>query len=94
VIICRRQQFGFFVGYPLVAFTATTVGAMAIATRMKLVMLMPAVRALAAVMMHSDARRVAVAQFFEDVATVLIAHSSTCLPKNHLLELLGYLSHF
>jgi hypothetical protein len=61
---------------------------------MKLVMLMPAVRTLATVMMHTDARRVAVGQLFEDVLTVLITHCSACLPKHHLLEFLGYLSHF
>ena len=41
VVVCRGQQFGLFVGYPLVAFGSATVGAMAIYTAMKLVLFMP-----------------------------------------------------
>ena len=94
VVVCSRKQFCFFVGYPLVSFASTTIGAMTIATTMKLVLFISADRTLAAVMMHADIAGVAVGQLFEDVAAVLITHRSACSPKHHLLEFLGYLSHF
>jgi hypothetical protein len=55
---------------------------------------MPTVRTFAPVMMHAYIARVAVSQFFEYVAAILIAHRSARSPKHHLLEFLGYLSHF
>jgi hypothetical protein len=61
---------------------------------MKLIFFMATFRTLASVMMHAHIARVAVGQLFKDVLTVLIAHRSACLPKHHLLEFLGYLSHF
>jgi hypothetical protein len=94
VIIGRRQQLSFFVSYPLVAFGAAAVRTMSIATTMKLVLFMSAVRTLATVMMHAYIARVAIGQFFEDVLTVLITHRSARMPKHHLLEFLCYVSHF
>ena len=94
VVVGRRQQFGFFVGYPLVAFPSAAIGAMAIATAMKLVFFMSTAGTLAAVMMHAHVARAAVGQLFDYVPTVLIAHCSHCPLKPHMLAFLVYLSHF
>jgi hypothetical protein len=94
VVICRRQQFGFLVGYPLVAFTSATVGAVSVSARMKLVLFVSTDRTLAPIMMHTHIARVAVAQFFKNVAAILITHCSACPSKHHLLQFLGYLTHF
>jgi hypothetical protein len=45
-------------------------------------------------MMHADVARVAVGQFSEDIAAILITHCSACPSKHDLLEFLSYLSHF
>lgn len=61
---------------------------------MKLILFVSAVGTFATVMMHAHITRVAVGQFLEDVLTILIAYRSAGFLKNHLLEFLGYLSHF
>jgi len=94
MVVGRRQKFGFFVGYPLVAFGATTIGTMAISARMKLVLFVSAVGTFAPIMMHANVARVAVGQFLKDVPAVLIVYCSTGFTKYHLLEFLAYLSHF